>query len=209
MANTTSGNVLTTGSLDSLINRAAIRNFQDKRFFLSFCKMYEKAQYTTSVTVYSTKDMDGTAAALTEGVTPSADAFTITPIVISLAQYGNRVTLTDVALADSPIDVLTEASFELGNDVARKLDKVCQDTIDAGTNVIYSAVEDASAGRTNVDDGDIMSIALLSEAVSRLSTNDAEKFGDGYVAIMHPHVWHDVAQEAGTGSIISPIVYTG
>lgn len=208
MAQTTAANILTTGSLDSYINRVALRNYQDSRFFVDFCKMYNKPKYTSSVTVYSTKDMDGTNAALTEGTTPDSTAFTLTPQVISLSQYGSRVELTDLSLDDSPLDIITEASFELGNDAARNLDKVCQDTIDAGTNVIYSAVGDASTARNEVDATDIITYDLLAEAVSRLAGNDAPKFGDSYVAVMHPHVYHDLALEAGSGSLISPIVYT-
>jgi len=209
MAITTSSNILTTGSLDSYIYDTAIRNYQDKRFFLQFCKQYMKPAGTTSVTVYSTKDMDGTSATLTEGTTPSSTAFTVTPQVLSLTQYGSRVEFSDIALEDAPIDILTEASFELGNDIARKLDKVCQDVIDAGTNVLYSAVGDASSARNQIDAGDIMTYELLAEAVSQLTASDAPTFGEGFVAVMHPHVWHDLATEAGLGSIISPTVYTG
>lgn len=209
MTNTTTSNVLTTGSLDSFIQKAAVRNYQDKRFFTEFAKKVDKPAGHTSVTFYKPKDMSGSTAALTEGVTPTATGFTLTPVVVPLTQYGNLVTLTDLALNDSPLDLIEEAAFELGNDAARKLDIALQDVIDAGTNVIYSDVGDASSARNQIDATDILSIDILAKTVSLLQANDAPMFGEGYVAIMHPHVWHDIAVEAGTGSIVSPIVYTG
>ena len=209
MTNTTTSNVLTTGSLDSFINRAAVRNYQDKRFFLNFAKKVNKPAGYTSATFYKPKDMSGSTAALTEGTTPTATGFTLTPVVVPLTQYGNLVTLTDLALDDSPIDLIEEAANELGNDAARKLDIACQEVIDGGSNVIYSSVGDASTARNQIDATDILNIATIAKAVSYLQANDAPMFGKGYIAVMHPHVWHDVAVEAGEGSIVSPTVYTG
>ena len=198
MALTESSNILTTGSLDSYIERMVDRNFQDKRFFSQFAKAHIKPEYNTSITFYQPKDMDGTNAALTEGVTPAATAFTITPKVITLSQLGSRVEITDLTLTDSPVDVLREAGHELGQDAARKIDKLAQDTMDAGTNVIYSSVEDASAGRTNIDDGDIIQIEYVAEAVAKLKANDTPTFADGmYRVILHPHVAYDLKAAVG------------
>jgi len=158
--------------------------------------------------MYQPKDLSGTVAALTEGVTPDSSDFDITPVVITLSQYGARVTLSDMTLSDSPIDVLKEAARELGNDLARKVDIAYQDVLDAGTNVIYSVVEDASSGRTEIDDGDIMTFTLIAKACSLLRANDAPTIDGAYVAVMHPHVLHDLMTETGTGSFLDVSKYS-
>lgn len=207
MTQTTSSSILTTGDLQEFVYQTAIRNYQDKRFFMQFGKEHVKPAGFDSVRVFTTKNMSGTVAALTEWVTPDKTAFTLTPIDITLTQYGARVELTDVALSDSPIPPIKEASFELGNDLARQVDIAYQDVLDAGTNVIYSKEEDASAWRTNVDDGDIMSFDYIAEAASRLKTNNAPEFDGGYVAVMHPHVYHDLMVEVWTGGFIDVAKY--
>lgn len=208
MALSSTGNILTTGSLDSYIQKAVDKNYQDKRFFMQFGTEHVKPQGVTSWTLYQPKDMSGTTAALTEGVTPDSTAFTITPVVTTLTQYGARVELSDMVMEDSPVDVLSAASEELGNDLARKVDIAYQDVLDAGTNIIYSAEEDSSAGRTNVDDGDILSFIHIAEASSKLRANDAPMIGQAYVAVMHPLVYHDLMAEVATGGFVDVNKYS-
>lgn len=165
-------------------------------------------QYYNSVTFYTPKDMTGSTAAVTEWVTPSATAFTYTPTVVTPEQYMSRTTLTDLALNDSPVELIGNAAFELGADMGRQLDIACQAKLDDGTQVIYSAEGDASDARNQVDATDIMSHDLLAEAATRLNANDATKYeGGSYIAIMHPYVFHDYITTAGTGSLVSPIEY--
>jgi len=208
MALTTKGNLLTTGDLDSYIQKVADRNYQDKRFFMQFGKEHMKPVGVTSVTVYQPKDMSWTVAALSEGVTPAETAFTLTPVVITLTQYGARVELSDLVLSDSPIEPIREAAVELGNDLARQVDIAYQDTIDAGTNVIYSSAEDASAGRTNVDDGDIITIEYIAQAVANLKANDAPTFDGYYVCVIHPHVAYDLKAAVGANDWLPVNAYT-
>lgn len=198
MAQTTAANVLTTGSLDSFIVRAVDQNFQDKRFFAEFAKKHMKPEYNTSITFYQPKDMDGTNATLTEGVTPAATAFTMTPKVITLSELGSRVELSNLAISDSPVELIKNAGYELGQDAARKIDKLAQDTMDAGTNVIYGTASDASTSRVTVDAADIIQIEDVANAVANLKANDAPTYGDGlYRCIVHPHVAYDLKAAVG------------
>lgn len=209
MAISLSSNIQTTGDLQEYLADQVVRNYMDKRFFVQFGKEHLKPDGYDSVRIFTTKDMEDSTASSTEWVTPSATAFTYTPTDITLTQYINRVEFSDIALEDSAIDLLTEAAFELGNDVARKLDKVYQDVVDAGTNVIYSSVSDASAGRTNVDAGDIMDIDYIAQASAELMANDAPKFdGAYYIAVMHPKVAHDLRKDAGAAAFVDVNKYT-
>lgn len=139
MTLTQSSNLLTTGDFQEFVQKVADRNYQDKRFFMQFGKEHVKPTGVDSVKVYKPKDMSGSVASLTEGTTPAATAFTLTPVNITLSQYGARVELSDIVLSDSPIEPIKEASWELGNDLARQVDIAYQDVLDAGTNIIYSA----------------------------------------------------------------------
>lgn len=208
MAITNTSNLLTTGSLDSFINKTADRNFQDNRFFSQFAEQHMKPTGATSVTIYQPKDMDGTNAALTEGITPTATAFTLTPVVISLSQIGSRVELSDLTLSDSPIEPIKEAAWELGHDAARKEDKMAQDTMDAGTNIIYSSAGDATSSRTNVDATDIMQIEYIAEAVAQLKANNAPTFDGFYVCILHPHIGYDLRTAVGANDWLPVNAYT-
>lgn len=66
MAITTTGNLLTTGSLDSIVERQALRNYKSTKFFLNFAMTKVVGQYYNSVTFYTPKDMTGSTAAVTE-----------------------------------------------------------------------------------------------------------------------------------------------
>lgn len=193
---------MTAGGLDELVSREAIGAYHEALFFAQLAKTVELPQWYNTYQFTTVDSMTGTVASLTEGTVPTEVDFRLTGVDVALTGYGAWTKLSDKLLRGAPINAFTEASKELGFDLARKIDKVIQDTIDAGTNVIYSATEDASAGRTNIDDGDIFTANLLAQAVSRLTSNAALKFGDFFMCVMHPDVWYDFVTQTGTGTFI-------
>lgn len=206
MATTTTWNIMTSGSLWEFIQREAIRNFERALFFKQTGKIVSLPFGMNKYTFPTVDNKDGAAALLTEGVTPSETAFTLTNVEVTLAQYGSFALLSDVVLTDSPVNAVQEAAFELGRDLANKADQVIQAAIDAGTNVIYGGT---ATSRVTVAATDIITAAKLAEAVSKLKSNDAPFFdGESYVAIMHPDVAYDLQQESGTGTFIDLNKYT-
>lgn len=193
---------MTAGGLAELVSREAIGAYHEALFFAQLAKTVELPQGYNTYQFTTVDSMAGTVASLTEGTVPTEVDFRLTGVDVSLTGYGAWTKLSDKLLKASPINTITEASKEIGFDLARKVDKVIQDTIDAGTNVIYSTTEDASAGRTNVDDGDIITANLLAQAVAKLNKNSALKFGDFYMCVMHPDVWYDFVTQTGTGTFI-------
>lgn len=199
MANTTTANVMTAGSLGEMITREAIRVFESN---LYFAKMGTMAKLPLGYNKYTfpTVDQSVAAAALTEGTTPSEGTFRITNVEVTLTQFGGFAILSDVLLTDAPVDVVIEASVEAARQVAKKFDVDVQDVIDAGTNVIYGG--DATS-RAEIAASDTMAATLLAKSVNLLRSNDAPTFEGGYyAAIMHPHVFHDLQVESGTGTYI-------
>ena len=199
MSNTTTGKVMTSGNLGEMITRAAIRVFESNLYFAKMGKM-AKLPVGYNKYTFPTIDESVAAAALTEGTTPSEGSFSITNVEVTLTQFGGYAILSDVLLTDAPVDVVIEASVEAARQVAEAFDADVQDVIDAGTNVIYGG--DATA-RTEIAAGDTMTSTLLAKSVNLLRANDAPKWDGGYyAAIMHPHVFHDLQVESGTGTYI-------
>ena len=198
MANTTTANVMTSGSLGEMITREAIRVFESN---LYFAKMGKLAKLPVGYNKYTfpTIDESVAAAALTEGTTPSEGSFAITNVEVTLTQFGGYAILSDVLLTDAPVNVVIEASVEAARQVAETFDADIQDVIDAGTNVTYIG----QSSRAALTASDTMTSAALAKEVNLLRADDAPTFDGGYyAAIMHPHVFHDLQQESGTGTYI-------
>jgi len=73
--------------------------------------------------------------ALTEGVTPAGKSLAKTDVTATLSQYGDFVTVSDIATWASRDAVLTEAAEVLGEQGGQSVDQVWRDIVVAGTNV--------------------------------------------------------------------------
>lgn len=110
--------------------------------------------------------------ALSEGVTPSGTALSITDITATVAQYGDYVTLTDVLQFSTLDPLLTETADLLGQQAGNSLDQIARDVLVAGTTVQYAS----SATTTNtVSSTMTLTRAEIREAVRTLQGNDALK----------------------------------
>lgn len=78
------------------------------------------------------------ATALSEGVTPTAQAMSYVDVPATLSQYGNVVTITDHVsdMAEDP--VLKDASQLLGEQAAATAELIVYNTVKAGTSVSYA-----------------------------------------------------------------------
>lgn len=206
MATTTTGNIMTSGSLGEFIRREAIKNFERSLFFAMLGQNVQLPVGYNKYTFPTVDNKDGSAAALTEGTTPTEVGFNLTNVEVTLTQYGSFAILSDVVLTDSPVPAIQETAFELGRDLANKVDDTIQTTILAGTNVIYSG--DATS-RATIDSADTIKASDIAKAANLLKAKSAPKFeGDAYVAVVHPHVLHDLQIESGTGTFIDLNKYT-
>lgn len=137
--------------------------------------------------------------ALTEGVTPTGSALSVTDITAVVAQYGDFVTVTDVLSYSSQDSVLMEASEIMGDQAGDTLDQLTRDVLVAGTNVIFSGT--ANTQNDHVAAGDVATLANVKAAVLALKLAKAKKVTrminptDGfnttpinasYIAIVHP-----------------------
>lgn len=209
MTNVTTGNVMTAGGLAELVSRESIRAFNENFYLMQYGRGRElPAGYNTfQFTLFDS--MSGSVASLTEGVTPTEVAVNLTGVDVSLTQYGAYATITDVALSDTPVDIVSEAAYELGVDLARQVDIAYQDAIDASTtHVLYGTAGDATTTRTNVDATDIVQVEDIFNAARILKRNSAPRFGNDYIALMHPDVVYDLLAATGTNDWVSVNAYT-
>ena len=150
--------------------------------------------------------LPNTPQALTEGVTPTGQALTVTDVTATLSQFGDRVTITDVILDTHEDQTLNEAVNLLGEQAAQMIEKMRFGVLKAGVNVLYGN----GSARTSVNTP--ISINLQRRAVRALKRQNArfitsivrstpsfgtESVAPGYVALIHPDCEADVRQLTG------------
>ena len=195
-----------SGYLQTYLNKTVLENFEPE---LQFYKMATKGSQPSGYNVvswarYSKLTLTAGQAALAEGTTPTETAFSASVITASPTQYGMFVIASDVLLKVDPINVLSGAGKELGNNLARIVDAVIQDELDTGTNVNYAG---GATQRTGLSSTMTLTGSDIRKAAVKLDGLNAPKFDSGYVAVAHPFVIGDLLGETATGGLIDSAKY--
>lgn len=138
-------------------------------------------------------DLGANATALSEGVAPTEQGLTISSDAFAAVQYGQTLSITDLAQLDSPHDLISVASDRLARQAAETMDIVVRDVIAAGTNVKYAGVATsrATVAKTHVITGD-----LIKRQVAALKAANVPTFADGtYRCIIHPFHEYDLISD--------------
>lgn len=149
-------------------------------------------------------------AAIQEGTNPTAVTWGATSYSSTGTQYGILVTVTDLLVHNSAIEVVDSASMQVRNALARLVDTVIQSVVNAGTNgVIYSGGRTA---RADIAAGDTITQSNLTRAVKMLRSSNAAGLrpfeGAYYVAVIHPQVMGDLMDSTSTGGWLDVGRYT-
>lgn len=146
--------------------------------------------------------------ALTEGTTPAGSSLAKTEVNLTMAQYGDFVTVSDFLTWTSRDPVLTEAAAVLGEQAGQSIDQIYRDVLVAGTSTQFAN------GSARTDVNTIIEAADLNQVTRTLKVNNAKFFtkmmlGEDRVgstpvrasfwAIVHPDVEFDL--EGVTGFI--------
>lgn len=75
---------------------------------------------------------------LTEGTPPTARALTMTTVNVSTAQYGDLVSITDLAKVKGPRDIVSIASDRAGRTAKEVMDTITRDNIFLGGTAFYA-----------------------------------------------------------------------
>lgn len=141
-------------------------------------------------------------AAITEGTNPTSITWGATAYSSGPAQYGILVTVSDLLVQNSAVEVVQACTMQVRNALARMVDTVLQTVVNAGTNgVIYSG---GKTSRTGIGAGDTITQADMVRAVKYLRSSNASGLqpfdGEYYVAVIHPQVMGDLMQNTNSGS---------
>lgn len=193
--------------LQTLAYKRTLENFQPNlRFYDMGAKaMFEDGYNTVSWLRFDELNVTVNNATLTDWVTPNDTAFNAIAITASPAQYGIVVNLSDMLISTAPVNFVNGASEEVGNNMAKIIDKVIQTEVMAGTNVQYA---NGAANRAALTTSDNMTGAELLTAFTTLDSNDSPKMDGYYVAIVHPQVVQQLREDNTATGFLEASKYT-
>lgn len=110
---------------------------------------------------------------------------------LTVTEYGNAVSVSELLIQSSFDDVMASATTLLGRDYAQVLDCELRDAALSGTNVVYASKSDGTknASMTEIDSTSTLKVSTIKDAIEILSTNNAPKAvgGSYWICFVHPH----------------------
>ena len=136
---------------------------------------------------------------ITEGVTPDGQKLDVTKIFSQAKQYGGYVTLTDMLLLTAIDNNLLQVTKLLGAQAGTTLDTITREVLNGGTSVQFSDSDVINARHLlkggKESGNNYLTVDAIRKAVRFLKTQNAEKIGDSYVAIIHPDCTYDLMND--------------
>lgn len=149
----------------------------------------------------------GTLPWLTEGSPPTTEDLAIGYEEFSANQAGRIISLTDVAMMESPFELIATAADRVARNAIATADRRVAEVLVTGTNVIYAGSASSSA---TILPGNILTGQLVKLAVARLKSQSVPTFPDGtYHAIVHPGATYDLESDTTVGGWIDAQRYAG
>jgi N4-gp56 family major capsid protein len=144
---------------------------------------------------------------LVEGVTPSGSIMANQDYTVTLAQYGDFITITDVVEDTHTDPVLQQATDILGEQAAVTVETIRFNTLKAGTNVYYAnsvgtrasivtaiALTDQRHVTTGLNRQNSRKITSVVASTSDFNTKSVEA---SYMAVCHPDLESDLRNITG------------
>lgn len=192
---------LNANVLQTWLKREVLENFEPNLYFYNGGERpsVEGGYNTLGWAKFTQVDEDDVTegASDTDGVTPASIDFDATVVTTTPKQYRVVISLSDMLIDLNVINFLSGAAREVGNAMARRIDKEIQTVIMAGTRVIYGGSKTA---RTALEAGSILTAGLLNRANALLESRFAPKINGYYVGYAHPFQVYDLRSESGTGN---------
>ena len=172
--------ILDVYSKDILFHAQPVLRFE--QFAVKKTDLQAQPGLTIKMTVYNNLQLGGK---LQEGVPIETQALSASQKEITVQEFGNAVSVTELLLQASFDDTMANAAKLLGRDYAMTLDKELRDTVLSGTQVVYPNGKQA---RNQIEAGDVFDGEVIKDALEVLATNNAGKYqNDHYVCFIHPH----------------------
>ena len=136
---------------------------------------------------------------LKEGVTPDGQSLEVTKLDATVKQYGGYVTVTDVLQLTAIDNNIVEATELIGDQAGETLDTITRDVINAGTNVQYGDDPTVTARHLLVggqaEGNHYLTVRAIKLAANTLKRQNARKYDNSYVAIIHPDAHLDLTDD--------------
>ena len=149
-------------------------------------------------------------AAITEGTNPTSITWGATAYVSGPGQYGILVAVSDLLVRNSAIEVIDDATMNVRNALARLVDTVLQNVVNAGTNgVIYAG---GKTTRASLAAGDTIAQSDIQRGTTWMKSSNAAGMmpfeGSYYVGIISPNVANDLSSNTASGSWVDMARYS-
>jgi N4-gp56 family major capsid protein len=146
---------------------------------------------------------------LTEGTRPNTKALTISTVDVSTDQFGDLISITDIAKIKSPVELVAIGTERLARQARESLDQIARDVIAAGGTPFYSVVS-ANTVRTDLATTDIATAAGFKKLAVAMKKAKIPRFADGfYRMLVHPDVAYDLmAETTAPGGFMDTNKYT-
>lgn len=143
---------------------------------------------------------------LTEGVTPTATAFTYSVVQATLKQYGQVGEITDMIEDTDKDPVLNDLTVQLGENIGRTIEALTFGVVKAGTQVEYAngtartdvntplVLAKVRAAVRTLQDQKAMRITRVVDSSPDYATFPVEP---GFVAVGHTHLAYDIREIPG------------
>ena len=153
-----------------------------------------------TLTFIAVPDLAINTTALTEGAAPTPKALSITTVDVTPTQYGDLVSITDLAKRFSPFDISSVATERITQQAKESIDKVSRDVIAAGGTAFYA---NAVANRATLAAGDKLDAVDLRRLRATMFKNKIPPFADGYYRLMvSSEQGFDLRSDSSTGGWI-------
>jgi len=150
--------------------------------------------------------------ALTEGVTPTPDSYTVREVTATIAQYGARVGITDMIDATKPDDHLTQITENQGYQAGLTVDTLIANQVVLAASNDYYGTAAGTVGTTVGNTAAVIDATMLDKMHRVMRNNNAPYYteiigagpGQGtmpvapcYLAIVHPSVGYTLRRIEG------------
>lgn len=153
-----------------------------------------------TITFVAVPDLQINTTPLTEGTPPTARALSISTVSVSTDQYGDLVSITDIAKVKSPFEIVQIASERVGRQSRESIDQITRDVVAAGGTAFYQGT---NTSRSDIASGDKATAADLRKLRATMYKNKLRPFSDGYYRLfIAPEVGYDLRSDTSTGGFI-------
>ena len=135
---------------------------------------------------------------LVEGITPDGQKLNVSTVEATVRQYGRYIEMSDMLILTAIDNNIVQATKLLGNQAGSTLDTITREVLNGGTNVQYGQGEVSSRDMLtggNEEGNNYLTVDAVRRAARYLKTQNAERIGDSYVAIIHPDVAYDLMND--------------